>query len=112
MKLFEKVIIILAVVAGCAGIILVLTFTLAPGVGKEERALSPYRAPGEKEALLERIDHIETEVNKMKVPASYGDQFYVLRGHIGFVRQIPHELTVTINDESNCLVGSQIRNKQ
>jgi hypothetical protein len=52
MKLFEKVIIILAVAAGCAAIILVLTFTLAPGGSKEERALSPYSAPGEKEALV------------------------------------------------------------
>jgi NMT1-like family len=36
--------------------------------------------------LLVRLDHIETEVNKMKVPASFADQFYGLRGHIGFVR--------------------------
>ncbi len=35
--------------------------------------------------LPERIDRIEREVNKMKVPASFGDQFYVLRQHIRFV---------------------------
>lgn len=33
-----------------------------------------------------RLDRIEEEVNQMKVPASYGDQFYVLRTHINFVR--------------------------
>lgn len=42
--------------------------------------------------LLERLDHIEASVNKMKVPASFGDQFYVLRGHIGFVRSRLGEL--------------------
>ena len=35
--------------------------------------------------LLERLDEIEREVNRMKVPAAFADQFYVLRGHIGFV---------------------------
>ena len=36
--------------------------------------------------LNQRIDEIESEVNKMKVPASYGEQFYMLRTHINFVR--------------------------
>ena len=36
--------------------------------------------------LARRVDIIEEEVNKMKVPASYGDQFYFLRTHIHFVR--------------------------
>jgi len=40
--------------------------------------------PGE---LLRRLDHIEEEVNKMKMPASFADQFYVLREHIDFVRE-------------------------
>ncbi len=35
--------------------------------------------------LLQRLDAVEREVNKMKVPASVGDQFYVLREHIRFV---------------------------
>ncbi len=39
-----------------------------------------------REELLGRLDRIEEEVNKMKMPASFGDQFYVLRQHIGFVR--------------------------
>ncbi|HUN55688.1 MAG TPA: TAXI family TRAP transporter solute-binding subunit [Smithella sp.] len=38
------------------------------------------------EELTQQIDEIESEVNKMKVPASYGDQFYILRTHIKFVR--------------------------
>jgi hypothetical protein len=36
--------------------------------------------------LIGRLNHIEEEVNKMKLPASFADQFYVLRGHINFVR--------------------------
>jgi hypothetical protein len=42
--------------------------------------------PEKIDMLARRIDEIETEVNKMKVPASYGNQFYVLRTHISFVR--------------------------
>jgi TRAP transporter TAXI family solute receptor len=41
---------------------------------------------GEIDALTMQIDEIESEVNKMKVPASYGDQFYILRTNINFVR--------------------------
>jgi hypothetical protein len=42
--------------------------------------------PEKIEELTRLIDEIESEVNKMKVPASYGDQFYILRTHIKFVR--------------------------
>jgi hypothetical protein len=35
---------------------------------------------------MERLDNIEEAVNRMKVPASFADQFYGLRGHITFVR--------------------------
>ncbi len=52
-----------------------------------ERDTKAHAAPEERGALLGRIRHIETEVNKMKVPASFADQFYVLRGHIIFVRE-------------------------
>ncbi|MCX5805737.1 MAG: ABC transporter substrate-binding protein [Proteobacteria bacterium] len=38
------------------------------------------------QALIERLDNIEEAVNRMKVPASFADQFYELRGHIKFVR--------------------------
>jgi hypothetical protein len=51
-----------------------------------ERSLLSRVAPVEREKLLERIEHIEEDVNKMKVPASFANQFYVLRGHIDFVR--------------------------
>jgi hypothetical protein len=44
-------------------------------------------SPGNREEFLKRIDDIEAAVNKMKVPASFADQFYGLRGHINFVRQ-------------------------
>jgi TRAP-type uncharacterized transport system substrate-binding protein len=39
-----------------------------------------------REELLGRLDQVEAAVNKMKVPASFADQFYGLRGHISFVR--------------------------
>ena len=41
---------------------------------------------GETEVFIRRLDHIEREVNRMKMPASNADQFYELRGHIRFVR--------------------------
>ncbi|MGC1403912.1 MAG: TAXI family TRAP transporter solute-binding subunit, partial [Thermodesulfobacteriota bacterium] len=40
-----------------------------------------------REELLERLDQIEEGVNKMKVPAFFADQFYVLREHIRFVHR-------------------------
>ena len=43
--------------------------------------------PGKREELIGRLDEIEASVSQMKVPASFADQFYALRGHIGFVRQ-------------------------
>jgi hypothetical protein len=51
-----------------------------------EQEMSGQSAPEKQEEMIGRLDHIEGEVNKMKVPASFADQFYVLRGHIGFVR--------------------------
>jgi hypothetical protein len=36
--------------------------------------------------FLTRLDQIENAVNRMKVPASFADQFYNLRGHITLVR--------------------------
>jgi len=42
--------------------------------------------PDNRQSLMSRLDHIETMVNKTKVPASFAGQFYELRGHIGFVR--------------------------
>jgi hypothetical protein len=39
-----------------------------------------------REELLKRLKQIEQTVNKMKVPASFADQFYSLRSHIIIVR--------------------------
>jgi hypothetical protein len=38
------------------------------------------------EELLKRLDEIDSHVSKIKVPASFADQYYTLRGHISFVR--------------------------
>ncbi len=51
----------------------------------EQDMMAPL-TPEKREELLGRVDRIEKEVNKMKVPASFGEQFYGLRGHIRFVR--------------------------
>lgn len=51
-----------------------------------EQDLQDRVASEKREELLGRLDHIEEAVNRMKVPASFGDQFYVLRQHISFVR--------------------------
>jgi TRAP-type uncharacterized transport system substrate-binding protein len=52
-----------------------------------ERAALADATEAEKAELARRLDHIEAAVNKMKMPLAYADQFYVLREHIGFVRQ-------------------------
>jgi TRAP transporter TAXI family solute receptor len=51
-----------------------------------ERSMLSQPAPKELKERLKQLDDIETEVNKMKVPLAFADQFYVLRDHIGFVR--------------------------
>ncbi|MBF0329437.1 MAG: ABC transporter substrate-binding protein [Nitrospirae bacterium] len=37
--------------------------------------------------LLERLNRIEETVNKLKVPASFADQFFTLRSYMGMVRE-------------------------
>ncbi len=51
-----------------------------------EREVQTKAARTHSEKFLSRLDKIEIAVNKMKVPASFADQFYNLRGHIAFVR--------------------------
>jgi hypothetical protein len=51
--------------------------------------------------LLERLDEIEQLAGRLKVPASFGDQFYDLRGHIFFVRRRLEAATVARNDVGN-----------
>jgi hypothetical protein len=41
----------------------------------------------QEQELLRRLDGIEQAVYRLRVPASFADQFYGLRGHIAFVRQ-------------------------
>jgi hypothetical protein len=40
-----------------------------------------------RQELLRRLDEMEGTVNRLRVPASFADQFYSLRGHIAFVRE-------------------------
>ncbi len=42
----------------------------------------------EREKMRDHFDRIDAEVNKMKVPPSFADQFYGLRGHIDYVRNL------------------------
>jgi len=41
----------------------------------------------QEQALNQRLNEIEDAVNKLKVPASFADQYYGLRNHIMFVRE-------------------------
>jgi len=54
-------------------------------LGVERELLEPLTQQ-KREQLLVRLGEIEKAVNNMKVPASFADQFYALRGDIGFVR--------------------------
>ena len=51
-----------------------------------EREARVQMTPEKLSELNVRLDGIEQTVNKTKVPASFADQFYNLRGHIQFVR--------------------------
>ena len=51
-----------------------------------EEGLTSHITPSKRDELLERLDRIEETVSKLKVPASFADQFYALRSHIGMVR--------------------------
>lgn len=53
----------------------------------EREAFKPGVDAARREELLRQLDHIENAVHRIVVPASFGDLFYGLRGHIGFVRQ-------------------------
>jgi hypothetical protein len=52
-----------------------------------ERELPGTLTRPQREQLLARLEEIEKSVNRMKVPASFADQFYGLRGDIAFVRE-------------------------
>jgi hypothetical protein len=53
---------------------------------RAERDLLENLSAERRETILDQLDEIEGEVNRMKVPAPYATQFYELRGHINFVR--------------------------
>jgi len=53
-----------------------------------EREISEDSTPAHYAEKLRRLDEIEKAVKQMKVPASFADQFYSLRGHIDYVRAI------------------------
>jgi hypothetical protein len=50
-----------------------------------ERDILAHPSSEERTELLARLDEIEAQVNKMKMPLAYAEQFYVLRDHIKFV---------------------------
>lgn len=53
----------------------------------ERDAFKPSGDPTKRQELLRHLDRIENTVNQIAVPASFGDIFYGLRGHISFVRE-------------------------
>jgi len=71
----------------------------------ERDAFKPSADPGRRDELLRHLDHIENTVNKITVPASFGDLFYGLRGHIGFVRKSLLSQQAFMPPESNAAAG-------
>jgi len=51
-----------------------------------ERSMLAETGPEARQRLLRELDEVEAGVNRMKVPLSYSEQYYVLRDHIAFVR--------------------------
>jgi len=52
-----------------------------------ESDLSTDMSPEKRQKLLQRLDQIEQNANEKKMPASFANQFYALRGHISIVRE-------------------------
>ena len=52
-----------------------------------EKELFAQNSTQRNDEFAKRLNEIEDAVNKMKVPASFADQFYGLRGHIDYVRE-------------------------
>lgn len=53
-----------------------------------ERDFLARSGPDEMEKLRDRFDTIEESANQLKIPASFADQFYGLKTHIDYVRQL------------------------
>lgn len=52
-----------------------------------ERDLGRELTPAKRDEVRQRLDEIDKVVRRIKVPSSFADQFYGLRGHIDFVRE-------------------------
>jgi hypothetical protein len=52
-----------------------------------ERDVTMELTPANQQELAARLNEIENVVKHMKVPASFANQFYWLRGHIDYVRE-------------------------
>ena len=59
----------------------------------ERDAFKPDVSPERREELLRQLDNIEASVNRITIPAPFGDLFYGLRSHINIVRN-------TLNSDS------------
>lgn len=53
----------------------------------ERDAFAPHADAERREDLMRHLDQIERAVQRIDVPAAYGDLFYGLRGHIASVRE-------------------------
>ncbi len=51
-----------------------------------ERAVNAKTTPEERAQMVKQLDEIEDRVITLKFPGSVADQVYLLREHIGFVR--------------------------
>ena len=60
-----------------------------------ERGMFAHLAPEKREELLVRLHDIEKTANLLKIPPFFADEFYVLRGHIDFVRDRLMESTLS-----------------
>jgi hypothetical protein len=53
---------------------------------ERELTATPELTPSKREQFAGRLNEIENVVRRMKVPASFANLFYMLRGHIDYVR--------------------------
>jgi len=58
-----------------------------------EHDLEQNRDPQKTAEYLKRLDNIEARVSRLKVPLAYSGQFYTLREHIAFVRDMINKPT-------------------
>ena len=53
----------------------------------EREAFGTELTDTKRQHLLGKLDQIDQALNKIKIPPSFGDLLYGLKGHIGFVRE-------------------------